>query len=455
MKKMIFLALTILLATQAAFSRSGYLGEDIVIAVPLPQISSAQKGDEWMAQFLQDSITTNFARFSKMTVIDRANENLVIAEYNLSESGFYDDERGVIELGKMTNAKFILAGKLQGVSGAYTANFRVNNIETNEIRSAFQGRYTLGQIESGKAANEISKEILLSLGIELDDKAIAALSQNGDSDIRAAKSLAKGTAAQKNGDEIEALYQFMLAGNSGKVGMEAAQNVQQILSGTISGANIKERAAQNVAMIEKWNGIFEKLGIWLEYNLPIFIYDFSEMEDEISSGGKYVTFSVKPGIKVVPNRQAVLFFKKICEQWENIRSDSVNKEWSGRVREWHTMPSYNDTFLRFCYSCHVGLFSEYGEMVKEKNVLLEICLRPRDTIMSKIIPSQQEYFNRAMWREVYSLSLEIQYMPDELSPGLYSIERYGHNISLMKNPPAMKDFQILSLEEYDAIYGGK
>lgn len=176
------------------------------------------------------------------------------------------------------------------------------------------------------------------------------------------------------------------------------------------------------------------------------------MEDEISSGGKYVTFSVKPGIKVVPNRQAVLFFKKIYEQWENIRSDPANKEWSDGVREWHTMPSYNDTFLRFCYSCHAGLFSEYGEMIKEKNGLLEICLRPRDIIMSKIVPSQQEYFNRAMWRETYSLSIEIQYIPDELSPGLYSIARVEYNSGL-KNPPTMRDLQVLSLAEYNAIYG--
>lgn len=45
----------------------------------------------------------------------------------------------------------------------------------------------------------------------------------------------------------------MLAGNSGTAGMEASQNVQQILIGTINATSIRERAAQNVAMAEKWN----------------------------------------------------------------------------------------------------------------------------------------------------------------------------------------------------------
>lgn len=68
-----------------------YKGKGIAIAVCQPEISGTAKNEEWISQYFQDSLTTKFSRFSKMTVLDRKNESLIKAEQELSESGYYSD----------------------------------------------------------------------------------------------------------------------------------------------------------------------------------------------------------------------------------------------------------------------------------------------------------------------------------------------------------------------------
>ena len=76
-------------------SKNLYKGKDLVIAVTIPQGRDIDQKELWILQYLQDSITGKFAKYSKMTVLDRSNEKLIKAEQELSETGFYSDENVV------------------------------------------------------------------------------------------------------------------------------------------------------------------------------------------------------------------------------------------------------------------------------------------------------------------------------------------------------------------------
>jgi TolB-like protein len=104
-------------------------GKGTTIVVPTPQMYNPTMNDSWMPQLFQDLITGDLARFSSMTVLDRLNEELVLAEQNLSLSGNYSDN-DYIRLGNLTNAQFIVAGNIQNISGRYNVSFRINNTET-------------------------------------------------------------------------------------------------------------------------------------------------------------------------------------------------------------------------------------------------------------------------------------------------------------------------------------
>jgi len=124
------------------------------------------QNDAWIPQLFQDLITGDLARFSAMTVIDRSNEQMVLAEQGLSAGGNYSDN-DYVRMGNLTNARYIVAGSINNVSGRYNVSFRVNNTETNEIRATFNKPYSVTDIESGLAAKEAVRELLAGMGIQL------------------------------------------------------------------------------------------------------------------------------------------------------------------------------------------------------------------------------------------------------------------------------------------------
>jgi hypothetical protein len=85
----LFLAFSTLCHAQTYWTGDG--GKGITIAVPTPTLWNATEAEGWIPQLFQDLITGDMARFSAMTVIDRSNEQMVLAEQNLSVSGSYSD----------------------------------------------------------------------------------------------------------------------------------------------------------------------------------------------------------------------------------------------------------------------------------------------------------------------------------------------------------------------------
>jgi len=82
----------------------------------------------------------------------------------------------------------------------------INDIGTNEIKAAYNGSYTLADIESGKAVNEGAYELLTQMGVALTDAGKAQLLGGASkNEVEAVEGLAKGMAAEKSGDIVGAL----------------------------------------------------------------------------------------------------------------------------------------------------------------------------------------------------------------------------------------------------------
>jgi TolB-like protein len=338
-------------------------GKGIIIAVPTPSMRGRGTQDAWIPQFFQDVITGDLARFSAMTVLDRTNENLVITEQQLSESGFYSDD-DFLDFGNITNAQYIVAGNIQNTNGTYTVTFRINDVRTNEVKSSYAGRYRLADIESGKAAKETVRELLIGMGIELTTEGEQLLIDKQDVQVQATQQLARGMTSEKNGNIVEALAYLSEAAETNTTREEANRHILSFF-GNISTLNIQERI--NYALIQeaKWKKIFEDLKIYVKQNLPIFIYDFSQIEDTIDTRSKKVTFKVSPGVKVIPNRTALVVYKTILDNWFRIRSLEENSEWAKNVH----LPGGSLSFqpqnydLAFQYSADINLYDDYGDRI--------------------------------------------------------------------------------------------
>lgn len=311
-------------------SKNLYKGKDLVIAVTIPQGRDIDKKELWILQYLQDSITGKFAKYSEMTVLDRSNEKLIKAELELSETGFYSDEN-VVQLGLMTNASLVTVGSIQKIGMIYEINFRINDIATNEIKSSLSNRYTYSEIENGKAVNDITMNLLEGLKIEFSDSEKLSLSTVNEKEDSSVQNLAKGATAEKEKDYISAIVAYSKVEGLQKT--EAESNIHSLLGGTFDSSSIQNRVSYYKEQIEKWNTIFDQLEKYMNKNAIYIVYDFSVVQDKIDMHSNNVDLNFSPGIKCVANKTAMHVFATIINEWRKIYYNKENDVWRKEVSE--------------------------------------------------------------------------------------------------------------------------
>lgn len=348
-------------------SKNLYKGKDLVIAVTIPQGRDIDQKELWILQYLQDSITGKFAKYSKMTVLDRSNEKLIKAEQELSETGFYSDEN-VVQLGLMTNASLVTVGSIQKIGMIYEINFRINDIATNEIKSSLSNRYTYSEIENGKAVNDITMNLLEGLKIEFSDSEKLSLSTVNEKEDSSIQNLAKGANAEKGKDYISALIAYSKVEGLQKI--EAESNIHSLLGCTFDSSSIQNRVSFYKEQIEKWNTIFDQLEKYMNENAIYIVYDFSVVQDEIDLHHKSVDFKFSPGIKCVANKTAMDVFATIINEWRKIYYNKENDIWRKEVSEPRcgTQSHRGDVFaynLYYQYSVSLVLVNGNGDVINK------------------------------------------------------------------------------------------
>lgn len=432
-----------------------YKGAGLVIAVTAPEVRNGGKNEEWMPQFFQDSITGNFAKYSKMTVLDRANENLTKAEQELSESGFYTEENAV-HLGQMTNAQYAVFGSILALSGSYELNFRAIDIATNEIKAAYNDRVERSDIESGASVNAIVQQLFEGLGIQLSAKEQQQLAKTDAKTVNATKSLAKGAAAEKADNLIEALAFYTEAQESGSTKKEATAGINGILGtdGTVSSnsiANLKAQAEYEKQQIEKWNKIFKDLGKYINSHGFIVVYDFSEVQTDLTNQVS-AKFNPGPGAKVVPVRKAFLVAKQIVTEWIKVSENPANAAWIKRVHVTAGKPAdvrksnnigWNVSFGYYCY-LRIGLYDDSDYCIKETDIQNIQNTNTPNWFDIMNIKSQKQYFSASEFRTA-NFSVNLKELPDDSSVHVKPLYAY--------DPSAKRDAKyglpIMSLDEYN------
>lgn len=357
------------------------------------------------------------------------------AEQERSESGFYSEENAV-EIGKMTNANLVAAGSVQKIADSYELNFRVNDTETNEVKAAFNSRYSLSQMQDGTAVNETTRAILEGLGVELTDSERAALEKTNKLQNSSAMNLAKGSAAEKNGNLFDALLAYTQV--DGNLKTEAQSNVKQMLNGDISGLSVTEKIRKYEEESEKWNKVFDA---WYDYlksgNWFFCVYDFSNVQDKVDfkSSGTSVDFTITPGVKIVPKREAVLLHKQIFDSWEAVRSQPENKEWVKGVRTSSTMATN-----RASIEVQVDLMNEYGVVIDKVTysfyfAFTEFFESEWSFFKTSKILTQHNYYDAVDFKQVLFRRIDAKNITDTITPAISKVSQcnigvHYHKISV-------------------------
>lgn len=433
--------------------KNPYKGKNLVIAVIPPKVINGTSESTSFSQYFQDSITGKLAKFSKMTILDRKNESLIKAEQELSETGYYSEENAA-QIGQMTNAQLVIVGNIQQIADSYEVNFRVNDVTTNEIKASVNNRYSLIEMQNGKAVNEISQNLLEGLGIDLSDKEKAELSKVNSVDNKSALNLAKGVVFQNSDEYIKALDSFSKV--SGHFESEAKNNIAEILSSSIDTMNLQERITYYNSQKDKWNKIFLQLETYMNENVAYVVYDFSYLEDKVDMVMENVHFSVKPGIKCVPNAVAMKVFSAVYNEWQEIISDKNNTVWTRSVTQPHL--GHTGEYFEFYYdfTITVGLFDNDGNLLVQNKISpqgIRGIRRLFGIVDSNLIAeSSNDYFERAEYSQINFSPVKI----DKIANGV-NIKIINAKMSIFdrnnkkggydgyKQPP------IISLDEWNAL----
>jgi TolB-like protein len=427
-------------------------GRGIVIAVPTPAMQNSTRADNWMPQLFQDLITGDMARFSAMTIIDRSNEQMVLAEQTLSLSGNYSDD-DYIRIGNLTNAQFIVTGNIQNVSGRYNVSFRINDTETNEIKASFNKPYSINDIESGLAAKEAVLELLFGLGIELTETGERTLLTVQPVEVRATTNLAKGMAAENNNNHVEALAYFIEAVNIAPTMREASQRIQNF-GGSFQTDSIHARAEYARQQAQRWEKIFRDLRTYLDDNLAMVVYDFSTIEDTITTSGTrmVVRLRISPGVKVVANRTVLQVWKTVKDNWTEIVNDRENRSWI--TADLRALAGRVDNTLRemtWQYYVNVGLFDEYGDMIATSQVRLGPNFRYTPSFQ---VLAQHRYYVDRNYEAVTFQHIPVERITSEITPRIIEIgtlSRDNPNFSSKLQPPIMS---VPEWQEWLSLQGG-
>ncbi len=311
---------------KASEQKSLYKGEGLSIAITSPQIPGENHNVDWLPQFMQDLLSENFVNYSKMEVLDSSNDDL-------------------------TNAQLVVVGNVQQNTGMYELNFFVHEVVTNEIKASSTGRYAIYEIENGKAINEITGDLLEGLGIELSEQEKLKLSKTNENNEISALSLAKGNTAEKKGNFIEALTYYVKVQGFQK--NEAQNTIHKMFAGTADVSSVHNRATYYKEQLAKWNTIQQQYEDYLTDNLIIAVYDFSEVKDTLDLKNNSVVFTISPGVRFFMNREAVVVAQVVRNEWDLVKADPDNKEWTKLVADgkfyknlmWHTFLTGNCSFF--------------------------------------------------------------------------------------------------------------
>ena len=233
-------------------------GEGIRVAVLQPKGVNIPTNQEWFLSMIQSSLTSDFNKFSRMTVLDRQNLDEILNEQNLSMSGYFSDDE-YIRIGHITNAQYILIGSLTKVTAVnFILDLALSNPETGERLASFGPKqYTVSNIQGMFAAKDAAFDLLTQIGVKFSEARKKSLYETAQASISAETALAKGITAERSGATIVEVMQYYyqavdydasmteainrLAGTNGKL-----TKLSQPLSYVPTG-NIREDAQAQIA----------------------------------------------------------------------------------------------------------------------------------------------------------------------------------------------------------------
>jgi len=256
-----------LLPQNTYFMGSG--GKGTSLAVLKLRTETLPANEQWLSSFVQGVLTSNFNKFTAMTVLDRQYMDDIIQNQIDSASGYFSDN-DFISIGNLTNAEYILVGSLQRIQqiNSYLLDLSLVNSETGEQKASFPPTTcSFADLQNTAIIQTAFENIIAQLDITLTESGRSAIHNINQSSVDAESSLSKGIIAQENGRVPEALTYYYESVSFNPQATEAANRLSG-LSSFVSSGNIVESVRYDFQQREAWAKLLKECEDFFSNHLP-------------------------------------------------------------------------------------------------------------------------------------------------------------------------------------------
>jgi hypothetical protein len=298
-------------------------GKNIRVAILEPEGNSLAVDEQWLSPMIQGIFTSNFKKYSAMTILDRQNMDKILDEQNLSLSGDFSDD-DYIRIGNLTNARYILVGSITKTSNnVFLLEFSITNTESGELVASYPPTMCVkSNLEDTAAIKKASEDLLAQMGVQLTDSGRQALYESTIFSIDAEIALSKGIAAQKNNTFVEALsyYYEAIAFDSS---LAEAKGRLSVLSRDINSGNIGQSVRSEIERKKIWTDMLNECEAFYKEHIPFeILYDPRLTQEEIDYQNESVKLSFR--VKIVPLSDS---FKVLKDIFNGLDKTKKREEW--------------------------------------------------------------------------------------------------------------------------------
>jgi len=290
-----FIAISVAPVVSQTQSWTGSGGKGMRLTVLEPVGKGLSANEAWMLSLVQGSITSDFNRYSAMTIIDRQNLEKIIAEQEQSLSGHYS-EADYVKIGHLTNASLILTGSISKTTNSFMLEFAVTDVESGERRASYSPKsVTPSSLENLSAVKEATADLLAQLGVTLTERGLAELKRPlAVQQVQAETALAQGVVAQRQGTDLEALSYFIQAAGQNPNLAEAVIRLNTLTT-SISSGNIGVNVRSDIQLRNLWIERLEETETFYANSLKErpYILVYSTNITPLDYSGKNVSISLE------------------------------------------------------------------------------------------------------------------------------------------------------------------
>jgi hypothetical protein len=192
----------------SAFVGDGGKGKSIAILAP--RATGLANDQNYIPALVQGELVNNFTSYSAILILDRMRLD---EQYDELLSGYYsDDAEESWDLGHLNPTGYIMGGTIIKTGSGFALQISITNSADKMTVASYSGTVTVAELDNLSGIRRASLDLMQKMGVTPTEGTRASLSGAVTaSEANAQRALSRGIAAQKGGNEFQAMFNYFEA----------------------------------------------------------------------------------------------------------------------------------------------------------------------------------------------------------------------------------------------------